>query len=181
MSRLAKKPVAIPSGVTVEEKGKQLIVKGPKGELRVNVPYMITVDITPDGLTVKATETSKQGRANAGTVWALSRNAIAGVTDGFMKTLEIEGVGYRASMEGTSTLVLNLGYVNPVKVPVPQGIVVAVEKNIIRISGNNKETVGQLAAYVRSLKKPEPYKGKGIRYQGEVIRRKVGKKAAAAG
>jgi large subunit ribosomal protein L6 len=180
MSRLAKKPVEIPQGVTVTEKGRTLVVKGPKGELTVAVPQNIAITLEPTGMTVATKDSSKQARANSGTVWSLTRNAIAGVTGGFEKILEIEGVGFRAQMEGTATLVLSLGYVNPVRVPLPAGVTAVVEKNTIKVTGMDKETVGQFAAVVRSLKKPEPYKGKGIRYRGEVIKRKVGKKAAAA-
>ncbi len=180
MSRLAKKPILIPQGVTLQLLDGVLLVKGAKTENKVRVPETVALEMSPEQVMVKIVSADKQGRADAGTVWSLIKNAIEGVTAGFGKVLEIEGVGYRAAVEG-DFVVLSLGYVNPVKYPIPAGIAVVVEKNVIRISGHNKESVGQVAAQIRALKKPEPYKGKGIRYQGEVIRRKVGKKAATAG
>ncbi len=180
MSRLAKKPLIVPEGVNVTSAAGRVSVKGPKGELTVKVPRDIEVSVEGDEISVKSGLKSKQTRADVGTTWALIRNALEGVARGFGKTLEIEGVGYRAAMEGDA-LVLSLGYVNPVRFKVPSSVTVSVEKNVINVSGINKELVCQIAAKIRSLKKPEPYKGKGIRYQGEVIRRKVGKKAAAAG
>jgi large subunit ribosomal protein L6 len=180
MSRLAKKPVIIPNGVTITQGDRELSVKGPKGELKVMIPANIKVELKPEGAMVSYLDSSKQARANSGTVWSLTQNAIQGVSEGFQKNLEIEGVGYRAAVEGQN-LVLNLGYVNPVRKAIPAGLSVTVEKNVIKVAGINKEIVGQFAAQVRKEKKPEPYKGKGIRYQGEIVRRKVGKKAAAAG
>ena len=167
MSRLIKKPIKIPAGVTVVPHDAVLNVKGPKGELRVKLAPGVTVKVDGQDLNV-----------SAGTEWSLARNAIHGVTDGFTKVLEIEGVGYRAVVEGKD-LVLHLGYAQPVRVPVLPGIAVVVEKSTIKVSGIDKDLVGRMAAEIRSLKKPEPYKGKGIHYQGEVIRRKVGKKAGA--
>ncbi|HEX4104312.1 MAG TPA: 50S ribosomal protein L6 [Candidatus Paceibacterota bacterium] len=167
MSRLIKKPINIPAGVTVAQNGAVLDVKGPKGELHVKLAPGVTVKIEGADLNV-----------SAGTEWSLSRNAIEGVTTGFLKVLEIEGVGYRAMVEGKE-LVLHLGYAQPVRVSVLPGITVAVEKSTIKVSGIDKDLVGRMAAEIRALKKPEPYKGKGIHYQGEVIRRKVGKKAGA--
>ncbi len=180
MSRLAKKPLIIPSGVTVSSDGSVLSVKGPKGELTVNIPYGINVAVNGNEISVSTEKTAKQNRANVGTVWSLARNSILGVTEGYGKVLEIEGVGYKAALEGQA-LVISLGYVHPVRFPIPQGITITVEKNAISISGNNKEQVGQVAAEIRKLKKPEPYKGKGIHYRGEVIRRKAGKKATTSG
>ncbi|HVM77048.1 MAG TPA: 50S ribosomal protein L6 [Candidatus Paceibacterota bacterium] len=176
MSRLIKKPIAIASGATLAKSGETLVVKGPKGQLTVKIPAGVDVKIEGTNFTVEAK--GDGASAFAGTFYALVKNAIVGVTDGFTKVLEIEGVGYRAAIEG-KTLVLHLGYAQPVRRAIPEGIAVAVEKNVIKISGIDKETVGQAAAEIRSLKKPEPYKGKGIHYQGEVIRRKVGKKAGA--
>ncbi len=180
MSRLAKKQIPIPQGVTVVKNDGELKIKGAKTENAVRLPGTVAVEVSPEGVMVKIAEESKQGRADAGTTWSLIRNAIEGVTNGFTKVLEIEGVGYKAQVEGKN-LSLSLGYVNPVKFPIPEGLAITTEKNTIKIAGHNKELVGQAAAQIRALKKPEPYKGKGIRYQGEVIRRKVGKKAAAAG
>lgn len=146
-----------------------LTIKGPKGEEKVKLAPQVTAEVKGDDLWV-----------HAGTEWSLARNAIAGVTEGFTKILEIEGVGYRAALEGKD-LVLYLGYAQPTRMKIPEGIVIAVEKNTIKVSGINKDGVGRAAAEIRALKKPEPYKGKGIHYQGEVIRRKVGKKAAVTG
>lgn len=174
MSRLVKKPISVAKGVTVQENGGFLAFKGPKGEEKIKLPEGITVKMEGENLWIDSKT------AEAGTTWAHARNAIQGVSEGFMKVLEIEGVGYRAMLEGKE-LVLYLGYANPVRVKVPTGIAIAVEKNLIKVSGINKEAVGQAAAEIRALKKPEPYKGKGIHYQGEFIRRKVGKKAGATG
>lgn len=176
MSRLIKKPILLPEGVSVAERGDSVAVAGPKGELTIRIVPGVTVAMKDGGVWIG------QGKnlANAamlGTTWALVKNAVEGVTKGFSKTLEIEGVGYRAALEGKD-LMLYLGYAQPVRVPVPDGVTVAVEKNVtILISGMSKESVGQTAAKIRALKKPEPYKGKGIHYEGEVIRRKIGKKA----
>ncbi len=178
MSRLAKKPIPVPAGVTVAEDNGVVRVKGPKGSLDVNILSELKLDIGGSEIKVTPASNEKLGRMNAGTMWSLVKNAIEGVTQGYSKILEIEGVGYRAAMEGT-TLVLSLGFVNPVKVVPPEGIAISVEKNVITVSGISKELVGRIAAEIRSHKKPEPYKGKGIHYRGEVIRRKVGKKAGA--
>lgn len=176
MSRLIKKSIQLPDGVTVTEHEETLTVKGPRGELTVMIVPGVTVSSKDGGVWV-AQGKNLTNTAMLGTTWALVRNAIEGVTKGFAKKLEIEGVGYRAAIEGKD-IVLYLGYAQPVRVSVPDGITVAVEKNTtILISGMSKENVGQLAAKIRALKKPEPYKGKGIHYEGEVIRRKVGKKA----
>ena len=178
MSRLARQPIAKPEAVTLEERSGAMHVKGPKGEIVVPILLDIAVAVEGNDIWVKATGTETP--ANAGTMWSLLKNAIEGVTEGFSKILEIEGVGYRAALEGT-TLVLSLGFSHPVKHPLPEGVSATVEKNVVTISGIDKQKVGQVAAEVRSYRKPEPYKGKGIRYRGEVVRRKVGKKAATAG
>ena len=178
MSRLARKPIVANEGVTVSRADGALLIKGPKGEIRV--PVLPHIEVAGDGsLVVSTKEESTQARANQGTMWSLIQNAFEGVTKGFAKILEIEGVGYRATLEA-DTLVLALGYVNPVRFPIPKGITIVVEKNVLVISGIDKELVGRIASQIRALKKPEPYKGKGIHYRGEVIRRKVGKKAATA-
>ncbi|MDE2019324.1 MAG: 50S ribosomal protein L6 [Patescibacteria group bacterium] len=176
MSRLIKKSIQIPAGATVTQNGSNFVFKGPKGELALKAVPGIEVSIEGDQFWVKRGE-GLENEAMLGTFWSLVKNAFQGVTEGFAKNLEIEGVGYRAVLEGGSELVLYLGYALPVRRPVPQGITIAVDKNTIKISGIDKEKVGQAAAEIRALKKPEPYKGKGIRYAGEVIRRKVGKKA----
>jgi large subunit ribosomal protein L6 len=179
MSRLIKKNIQIPDGVTVNIDGEFVVFKGDKGEQRLRVLPRTEVSIVDGSVAVKTDTSEREGRTNSGTMWAIAKNAIIGVKDGFSKTLEIEGVGYRANMEG-KTLVLSLGYVNPVKFDPPEDIAIVVEKNVIRVNGISKELVGRVAAEIRSFKKPEPYKGKGIRYKGEVIRRKVGKRAGAA-
>lgn len=179
MSRLAKKPIVIPDGVTLEVNAGELRAKGPKGERVLSILPHTNVVVTGKEAMVTSDEKHLQARANLGTMWSLANAAVSGVTNGFMKKLEIEGVGYRAALEG-KTLVLSLGYVNPVRYDIPEGITVLVEKNVITISGVNKELVGLVASQVRGYKKPEPYKGKGIKYQGEFIIRKVGKKAATA-
>lgn len=180
MSRLARKPLSIPAGVNVAIANGKIFVKGPKGEITFNLPRGVEIVAAEEKVSVKSASGVKRGRANAGSAWALIRNALEGVTKGFEKKLEIEGVGYRATLEG-DTLVLSLGYVNPIRFKMPPGVALAVDKNVISVSGISKELVGLTAARIRELKKPEPYKGKGIRYQGEVIRRKVGKKGTAAG
>lgn len=189
MSRLIKKSIAIPTGTTVTQTGDVLVFKGPKGELKMNAVPGIVVEIEGQNFWVKPAEPKAgltgnvpvlENKAMLGTFWSLAQNAIQGVTEGYVKTLEIEGVGYRAVVEGGKELVLYLGYALPVRRAVPEGITIAVEKNTIKISGIDKDAVGRAAAEIRALKKPEPYKGKGIHYLGEVIRRKVGKKAGTA-
>ena len=179
MSRLAKKAIKIISGVTVAQDGNILVFKGPKGEKRLPINLGVKVRIEPEEVWVEPSEAGNS-TPNVGTMWSLIKNCIEGVAVGFLKILDIEGVGYKAAMEGTD-LLLSLGYANPVKFKIAAGITAVVEKNtIIKISGNDKDLVGLMAANIRALKKPEPYKGKGIRYRGEVVRRKVGKKAGAA-
>ena len=176
MSRLIKKPITIPAGVTIAEHGGVVTVKGPKGELAIKVPQGAAVTIDAQQAQVGGAGTAPKTTAGQGTLWALLANAIEGVTNGFTKVLEIEGVGYGAATEGKD-LVLRLGYALPVRRPIPANVTITVDKNAITVSGIDKNAVGQAAADIRALKKPEPYKGKGIHYRGEVIRRKVGKKA----
>ncbi|KKW16411.1 MAG: 50S ribosomal protein L6 [Parcubacteria group bacterium GW2011_GWA1_50_14] len=180
MSRLSRKPIQIPEGVTVSVDGLLISVRGPKGEKTLPLLPFITVHSDSGAVTVQSEHHMTQANINTGTMWSLVRNAIQGVSSGFSKNLEIMGVGYRAAMEG-GTLVLSLGFVNPIRFTPPEGVSVIVEKNVIRISGVDKEKVGQAAAEIRAFKKPEPYKGKGIRYEGEIVQRKAGKKAATAG
>lgn len=178
MSRLIKKPITITAGATLVQNGDILTVKGPKGELTIALPAGIEVKTEGTNFWVSGTADAKT-TALQGTVWALAKNAVEGVTDGFTKILEIEGVGYRAAVEGKE-LVLFLGYALPVRLPIPENVAIAVDKNVITVTGTDKDAVGRAAAEIRALKKPEPYKGKGIHYRGEVIRRKVGKKAGTA-
>jgi len=177
MSRLIKKTIPIPQGATLTMNGSELLIKGPKGEAKFPIPQGAVLKIESDMVTVTSAEGAKTTAA-AGTAWALVRNHLEGVTDGFKKVLEIEGVGYGAQTEGKE-LVLRLGYALPVRLAIPPAVTVTTEKNVITVTGIDKDAVGQAAAEIRALKKPEPYKGKGIKYQGEVIRRKVGKKAGA--
>lgn len=181
MSRLAKKPIALLENVVVEQKDGELSISGPIGKLTLRILPKTAIVIEDKNIWVNRTDNSKQSKANQGTMWSLINNAVGGVTAGFIKVLEIEGIGYRAVLEGKN-LLLYLGYVNPVRIEIPPELKVEVEKGtIIKISGSDKELVGRVAATIRSFKKPEPYKGKGIRYEGEIIRRKAGKKAAGAG
>lgn len=179
MSRLARKPFKLPEGVTMSEDSGRITAKGPKGTLVIPMLQQVSIKIENGEVKVSNTGNSKQSSANTGTMFSLLKNASEGVSAGFIKQLEIEGVGFKAAMEG-NTIVLSLGFVNPIKLPAPEGITISVEKSVIKVSGMDKGLVGQVAAEIRSYKKPEPYKGKGIHYVGEVIQRKVGKKAGAA-
>jgi len=146
----------------------------------IKILPFIDVKIGSDGIGVTTSKKTMQSAANVGTMWSLIRNAVIGVSEGYSKVLEVEGVGFRVALDG-KTLVLNVGFSHPVKLSTPEEIEVKVEKNAITVSGINKERVGQFAAIIRKVKKPEPYKGKGIRYRGEMVRRKAGKKVAGAG
>ena len=176
MSRLGKLPVTLPNGVEVTLADNVLTVKGPKGTLSQTIKKDVEVTVADGAVTLKPANDSKEAHALWGTYASILRNHIAGVTEGFTKKLEIEGVGYRAEASGQK-LTMNLGFSHPVVMEVPEGITTTVEKNVITITGIDKHGVGQFAANVRKVKEPEPYKGKGIRYQGEFIIRKQGKKA----
>lgn len=180
MSRLAKKPIAIPEGVIVELRDHTLSVKGPKGELSRSIPHDITFEISLSEALVKIVRETKYSGALSGTYASHLRNMIEGVTKGFEKKLELEGIGYRVEIRDQS-LVLHVGFSHPVTVRPAEGAEFRAEKNVITVSGTNKEIVGNEAARIRQVRKPEPYKGKGIRYVGEVIRRKAGKKVATTG
>ncbi len=175
MSRLGKQPVVIPSGVDVTLVDGVLTVKGPKATLSREVKDDVSFTIESDAVTLVPNKTSN-APAMWGTYAAHLRNMITGVTEGFTRLLEIEGVGYRAEVKGNE-IVLNVGFSHPVNLEIPEGISADVQKNVITLSGYDKDALGQFAANVRKVKKPEPYKGKGIRYQGEHIIRKQGKKA----
>ncbi len=179
MSRIGKKPIEIPETVQVQIDGRNVLVKGPKGELSREFRPEVSIEQRDSNLIVNSLSDSKLGKS----LWGLSRtllaNMIQGVSQGYEKRLAIEGVGYRAAMEGDS-LALQMGFTNPIKMELPLHTTVSVEKNIITVRGIDKEQVGQFAARIRKVRPPEPYKGKGIRYEGEVIRRKLGKKAASA-
>lgn len=176
MSRLGKQPIEIPQGVEASFSDGTLTVKGPKGTLTQVVRPIVAVAVENNTIAFTPKKETIEARALWGTYAALAHNMIAGVTGGFSKVLEIEGVGYRADAQGQK-LTLNVGFSHPVVIEVPQGLQATVEKNVITITGFDKHAVGQFAANVRKVKKPEPYKGKGIRYQGEHIIRKQGKKA----
>lgn len=177
MSRLAKRPIQVPAGAEVQVSAGTLSVKGPKGTLTKQIHPDIEIAVGAEGVQVSVRKTNLETRALVGTFASHVRNMLEGVTKGFVKKLLIEGVGYRWEVAGTN-LNLNLGFSHPVKVAIPQGLKVSIEKGVLSIEGFDKEAVGQFAAEIRALKKPEPYKGKGIRYDGEVIRRKQGKKVA---
>lgn len=177
MSRLAKQPIAIPQKTEVTVSGDAISVKGPKGTLVKPTHRLISVEVKPEGVQVAVRGTSLEGKALVGTYASHVRNMLRGVTEGYKKTLFIEGVGYKWDVAGKK-LNLALGFSHPVSVDIPEGLALKVEKGALVIEGFDKEAVGQFAANIRALKKPEPYKGKGIRYEGEVIRRKQGKKAA---
>ena len=176
MSRLGKQPIAIPAGVEVTFANGLITVKGPKGTLTEMIRPTVTVTIADNVITLTPTAQTKEARALWGTYGAIIRNLIEGVTAGFTKILEIEGVGYRAEASGQK-LTISVGFSHPVVLMVPEGLTTTVEKNVITVTGADKHAVGQFAANVRKVKKPEPYKGKGIRYRGEHIIRKQGKKA----
>jgi len=176
MSRIGKLPVAIPSGVTATLQDGSLTVKGPKGELSMSFVDDVTVSQGEDGITIKPVDESKKARAMWGMQRALVANLVKGVADGFEKDLELVGVGYRAQMQGSS-LKLSLGLSHDVIYDAPQGVTLACPKPTeVKISGADKQKVGQVAAEIRRFRPPEPYKGKGIKYVGEHIRRKEGKK-----
>jgi large subunit ribosomal protein L6 len=177
MSRLAKKPIIIPEKVTVTQEGTTVLVKGPLGQLSRAFPPVVLVTITGKEIAITLNEESREHKALPGTVVAHIKNMIAGVEKPYEKKLLIEGVGFKADAKDTK-LVMALGFSHPVIVDIPEGIAVKTEKGSITVSGINKDAVGQFAAKVRALKEPEPYKGKGIRYSDEVIRRKQGKKTA---
>lgn len=181
MSRIGKQPISIPAGVTVTLNGQQLEVKGPKGTLSLVVHPRAIVSQADAVVNVTVKDTDLQSdRALWGLTRMLIANMIIGVTTGYEKKLEINGVGYKAQLSGKN-LILNLGFSHPIEFPVPEGITMLVEKNVVSISGIDKQLVGETAAVIRRMKKPEPYKGKGIKYSDEVIRRKAGKVVKAAG
>jgi large subunit ribosomal protein L6 len=175
MSRIGRMPVPIPSGATVALAGRQVEVKGPKGCLTVDLPDGIQLELAEGEARLSRRDESKPQKSLHGLARALVANAVTGVTQGFMKKLEIQGVGYRAEVKGKE-LRLALGYSHPVVYAIPEGIEIKVERNTqLEVSGFDRQQVGQVAAEIRSLRKPDPYKGKGIRYAGEHIRIKAGK------
>jgi large subunit ribosomal protein L6 len=176
MSRIGKRPVALPSGVSASTEGQILSVKGPKGNLTLQMRDEIRYDISDEGISVQPANATKEARAFWGMQRTLVQNLVTGVTEGFTKVLEISGVGYRAQAQGRN-LRLQLGYSHDVNFPVPEGVDVKTpDQNTVEITGIDKQKVGQVAAEIRRWRKPEPYKGKGIKYRGEYIFRKEGKK-----
>ncbi len=184
MSRIGKKPIIIPAGVDVKIDGQNISVKGPKGSLNLNIHKLVSAVLgEADGskavnVTVADPEDVKQ-KALWGLTGRLILNMVKGVTDGFAEKLEVNGIGFRAAVSGNK-LKLEVGFSHPVEYLLPQGISAAVEKNLITISGFDKQLVGEVAAQIRKIKPPEPYKGKGIKYFDEVVRRKAGKAVKAA-
>ncbi len=179
MSRTGKLPIKIPPGTEVSVVSNEVVVKGKGGTLRRSLHPAISVAIDSGVVTVTPAQNNRLARALWGTYAAHIRNMVSGVNQPFTKKLQVEGIGFRAELAGKQ-LKLAIGFSHPVMVSIPEGIAVSVEKNMISISGADKDQVGEFAATVRAKKKPEPYKGKGIRYENEVVREKQGKKAAAA-
>jgi len=180
MSRVGKKPLMLPSGVDVKVDGAVITVKGPKGQLVHTLPSVVTVAIENGVLNVGVADTE---HVKQRALWGLSRrlieNMVVGVSKGFEKKLEVNGVGYKVALNG-KILKLDVGYSHDVDFPVPEGVTAAVEKNVITITGIDKQLVGEVSAQIRRIRKPEPYKGKGIKYMEEVIVRKAGKAAKAS-
>lgn len=178
MSRIGKRPVPLPGGVTVTRDGDDVEVKGPKGTLRERLPSRIALEVEDGQVRLTRPDERRDTRALHGLARALLANMVTGVTEGFVRELEIQGVGYRADVSG-KTLKLALGFSHPVEVPIPEGISASVQENRIRIEGASRRQVGEFASDIRGLRPPEPYKGKGVRYSDERVRRKVGKAGAA--
>ncbi|HMP72797.1 MAG TPA: 50S ribosomal protein L6 [Kiritimatiellia bacterium] len=178
MSRIGKKIITVPAGVTVSVADGVVTVKGPKGELTQALPSYLKVESGAEGVTVSPVASHPSSNAMHGTIRSLINNMIVGVSTGYSRDLEIQGVGFRASIQG-QTLTLNLGYSHPIVYEIPTGVTVAVKDNTaVNVSGSDKQTVGQVCARIRSFYPAEPYKGKGVRYKGEQVRRKAGKAVA---
>lgn len=181
MSRIGKQPVIVPQGVTVKLEGNELTVTGPKGTLSISVNPLVSVVVDGQKIITIIKETAqKRERALWGTMRSLINNLVKGVHEGFEKKLEVIGVGYRVAAD-KKKITLNLGYSHPIELAIPEGIEVKVEKNVITVSGPDKQLVGEFSALIRSQREPEPYKGKGVKYADEVVRRKAGKVMKAVG
>ena len=179
MSRIGKKPIAVPPKVEVNIEDNTVQVKGPKGELQLAIPAGIRVERQDVQLLVLRQDDSLAARH--GLVRSLLANTVQGVTQGFLRELEIVGIGYRAEVKGKSAVLFSLGYSHPIEFPIPEGIQISVDRQTrIAVSGIDKQKVGQVAANIRALRPPDPYKNKGIRYAGEVLQKKVGKAGATA-
>lgn len=180
MSKIGKQPVNLPEGVSAEVSGQSVKIIGPKGSMSRELPGGSTVTIKDGRIEVSARGKSKQAKSDFGTVRAHLANMVSGVSQGWTKQLELVGTGYRAEVSG-ETLILAIGLSHPVRIDAPEGVNFKVEKSIITVEGIDKEKVGQVAADIRAVRPPEPYKGKGIKYLNEVVRRKAGKAAKTAG
>jgi large subunit ribosomal protein L6 len=178
MSRVGRKPITVPKGVTVNLAGTHVAVKGPKGELKRELPSGVSVKVDAANLQVNRVDDSRENRAKHGLARALIQNMVTGVTTGFERQLEINGVGYRAEVAGQK-ITFALGYSHPVVFEVPKGISAKVDKQILILSGADRELLGETAATIRAFRPPEPYKGKGVKYVEETIKRKVGKTGAS--
>lgn len=180
MSRIGNAIITVPKEVTMTHVGPEVVVKGPKGELRIGVPTGFSMKVNGETIHIERKHNDKPSRALHGYLRATINNAVVGVTKGWTRVLELSGVGYRANVTGVN-LVLSIGFSHQVTVTPPLGIAFAVTDNKITVSGIDRQAVGQMAAKVREIKKPEPYKGKGIKYEGEYIRKKAGKAKAVGG
>ncbi|MBN2178463.1 MAG: 50S ribosomal protein L6 [Deltaproteobacteria bacterium] len=179
MSRIGRKPIEIPDGVTITQVDSKITVEGPKGTLSRDIPKEVEVSVDKGTIVVNRLSEDKKGRSLHGLVRTLVSNMVAGVSKGFEKSLEIVGVGYRGELDG-AVLRLLVGYSQPAEYKIPEGISIKVDRQVnLTVAGIDKELVGKVAAEIRNVKRPEPYKGKGIRYAGEKVRRKVGKSAGA--
>lgn len=174
MSRIGIRPIEIKDGITVELTPTRVTARGTRGMLELALPYGVKVSQKDNRITVTRINDTKPYRALHGTIRNLIQNLVTGVSDGFEKKLELVGIGYRAALEG-NTLVLQVGFTHPVKMEIPEGLQVKIEKNVIIVTGSDKQRLGQFCAEIRANRPPEPYKGKGIRYQGEQVRMKQGK------
>ena len=176
MSRIGKKPISIPDSIQVNLEGSKIVFKGTKATKELETHGRVKIEVSGKELVFSALDSAPQSRAFWGTYRALANNIVVGLTSGFSKTLEINGVGYKASVAG-KTLELALGFSHPVKYPIPEGVEISVDKIQVIIKGNDKQQIGQIAAEIREFRPPEPYKGKGIKYIDETIIRKAGKTA----
>ena len=180
MSRIGKQSIELPEGVTIKIEGDNAVIKGSKGELTREIPEGISVAVEENKIVVSPRRRLKNTSAMWGLTRALLANCVRGVSEGFEKKLELVGVGYKAFLEKDNILKIEVGYSHPINMEIPKELSVLVEKNIITISGIDKQKVGEFSAKIRAHRPPEPYKGKGIRYQGEKVRRKEGKKATGS-
>jgi len=180
MSRIGKKPIPLPENISARIEGNELTIKGPKGELKEKIHPLVSIALKDNQIIITVSNPNdKNQKALWGLFGSLVKNMIKGVREGYEKKLEVIGVGFKVNLQGNK-LILNLGFSHPIEFILPMGISAMVDKNIISISGIDKKQVGEVAALIRKIKKPEPYKGKGVRYVGEIIKKKVGKAAAKA-